>query len=96
MIEKSVGIVPSLVRNWARVYTFGLTSEIREARRAEIESDLWEHAHDSELGRDARSPFCALHALIRLLAECPTTCSGASSRPKAILWKGTATSCPSM
>ena len=71
MIEKSVGIVPSLVRNWARVYTFGLNSEIREARRAEIESDLWEHAHDSELGRDARSPFCALHALIRLLAGVP-------------------------
>ncbi len=71
MIEKSVGIVPSLVRNWARVYTFGLPSEIREARCAEIESDLWEHANDLELGRDAHSPFCALHALIRLLAGVP-------------------------
>ena len=71
MIEESVGIVPSLVRNWARVYTFGLPSEIREARRAEIESDLWEHAHDSELGGDAPSPFCALHALVRLLAGVP-------------------------
>ena len=71
MIEKSVGIVPSLVRNWARVYTFGLPSEIREARRGEIESDLWEHINDAELGRDAPSPFCALHALIRLLAGVP-------------------------
>ena len=71
MIEKSVGIVPSLVRNWARVYTFGLPSEIREERRAEIESDLWEHANDSEFGRDAPSPFCAPHALIRLLAGVP-------------------------
>lgn len=71
MIEKSAGIVPSLVRNWARVYTFGLPSEIRKERRAEIESDLWEHIHDSELGRDAASPFCTLHALTRLLAGVP-------------------------
>ena len=71
MIEKSDGIVPTLVRNWARVYTSGLPSEIREVRLAEIESDLWEHAHDSELGRDAPSPFCALHALTRLLAGVP-------------------------
>ena len=71
MIEKSVGIVPSLARNWSRAYTFGLPSEIRQARRAEIESDLWEHAHDSELGRDAPSPLSALHTLIRLLAGAP-------------------------
>ena len=71
MIEKSVGMVPRLVRNWARVYTLGLPSEIREARRAEIESDLWEHIHDSDLGRDAPSPYCASHALIRLLAGVP-------------------------
>ena len=71
MIEKSVGIVPSLVRNWARLYTFGLNSQLREERRNEIESDLWEHAHDSEFGSDASSPFCAPHALIRLLAGVP-------------------------
>ena len=71
MTEESVGIIPSLVRSWTRVYTFGLTAEIREARRAEIESDLWEHAHDLELGGDASSPFCALHELIRLLAGVP-------------------------
>ncbi len=71
MTEKSVGIVPSLVRNWARMYTLGLPSEIREARRDEIESDLWEHAHDLELGREGPAPFCALHALIRLLTGVP-------------------------
>ena len=49
-IEESAGIVPSLVRNWARAYTFGLPSGIREERRAEIESDIWEQAHDSGVG----------------------------------------------
>jgi hypothetical protein len=37
----------SLVRIWTRIYTAGLHAEIRERRRAEIESDLWESIHDT-------------------------------------------------
>lgn len=32
-----------LVRGWVHCYTLGLPAALREARCAEIESDLWEH-----------------------------------------------------
>ena len=35
----------AVVRAWTRAYTAWLAPTIREARRAEIDSDLWEHAH---------------------------------------------------
>jgi hypothetical protein len=34
-------------RGWVRLYTLGLRPDARAARRAEIESDLWEHRHDA-------------------------------------------------
>jgi hypothetical protein len=40
-----------LVRVWTSMYTFALPFEIRERRRAEIESDLWESAHDPDVTR---------------------------------------------
>ena len=42
----------TVTRWWTRVYTLGLPADLREARRAEIESDLWESLHDP----DAPSP----------------------------------------
>jgi hypothetical protein len=33
-------------RLWTRLYTAGLPREVRESRRAEIESDIWESLHD--------------------------------------------------
>ncbi|HJU42562.1 MAG TPA: hypothetical protein VJ691_07085 [Vicinamibacterales bacterium] len=37
-----------LVRCWTRLYTSGLPPELRTARRAEIDSDLWELEHDPD------------------------------------------------
>lgn len=37
-----------LVRVWTDLYTFALPSEIRDRRRAEIESDVWESEHDPD------------------------------------------------
>jgi hypothetical protein len=34
-------------RRWVRLYTARLGSELRDGRRAEIESDLWEHLDDA-------------------------------------------------
>jgi hypothetical protein len=34
------------VRWWTRFYTLGMSESIRDARLAEIESDLWEHRAD--------------------------------------------------
>jgi hypothetical protein len=43
----SLSVALALVRTWTRVYTIGLPAALRECRVAEIESDLWEHCHDS-------------------------------------------------
>lgn len=37
-----------LARLWTRVYTVGLDPALRDARRAEIESDLWESQQDGD------------------------------------------------
>src|SRR5215831_19195819 len=39
----------ALVRLWTRVFTLGMPGTVREWRRREIESDLWEQAHDRQL-----------------------------------------------
>ncbi len=36
-----------LVRGWVRLYTGRLECEVRDGRRAEIESDLWEHRREA-------------------------------------------------
>jgi len=42
-------LATALVRLWTRVFTLGMPDRVREWRRAEIESDLWEQAHDQPL-----------------------------------------------
>jgi len=42
----SAELAVSVTRWWTRVYTLGLPADLRAARRAEIESDLWESLHD--------------------------------------------------
>jgi hypothetical protein len=39
------------VRLWTRVYTWRMPRSVREARIAEIESDLWECQSDEASGR---------------------------------------------
>lgn len=41
-------LATSAVRAWTRFYTWRLEPSVREARRAEIESDLWEHLNAEE------------------------------------------------
>lgn len=38
----------ALVRAWTRIYTWGMDPRAREARIAEIESDLWESVHSGD------------------------------------------------
>jgi hypothetical protein len=46
MITARVGLAMSAVRVWTHLYTWGLPAEIRDLRRDEIESDLWESFQD--------------------------------------------------
>jgi hypothetical protein len=55
-----------LVRTWTHVYTWRLPDAIRESRRAEIESDLWESQHDRADGFAS-----AFLVLARLLVGIP-------------------------
>ena len=38
----------AVVRGWVELYTRGLAPELRDARRAEIESDLWAQAEEAD------------------------------------------------
>jgi hypothetical protein len=66
----STGIVgaASLVRSWTWLYTCGLPAAVRDARRAEIESDLWEFFHDPDRAAAVSS---TAHLVVRLLRGVP-------------------------
>ena len=54
-----------LVRAWTFLYTCPLDSDVRDTRRAEIASDLWEFQHDDANRGDISS---ALHVSARLVS----------------------------
>jgi hypothetical protein len=64
-MSRDVAWAVRLVRWWVRTYSAGLPADAREARRAELESDLWEHARS---GDDAGRPARALAG--QILARC--------------------------
>ena len=57
----SLRIVIRLVRAWTRLYTTGTTADLRDRRRAEIESDIWESC------RQPQRASVPLQMLLRLL-----------------------------
>jgi hypothetical protein len=67
----------AIVRAWTRLYTWRLPSLARDTRRAEIDSDLWEFAHDQGTGRSIASAF---HVLARLVAGIPDDVSWRASQ----------------
>ncbi len=52
MTTPAVRIAVAVVRVWTRLYTWRLPAPVRDRRRAEIESDVWEGARDLDAGRD--------------------------------------------
>ena len=61
-------IPDALVRAWTRLYTWRLTPDVRDARRAEIDSDLWEFQQDHDERRGLTS---AMHVFVRLMMGIP-------------------------
>jgi len=53
-------------RAWTRIYTARMAPAIRDARRSEIESDLWE-LHEDARRRGASPTRIAVHTLLRLV-----------------------------
>ncbi len=54
----------ALSRAWVRLYTARLPETLRDARRAEIDADLWEHQHD-RLGSRAAAGTIAAEIVMR-------------------------------
>jgi len=56
----------ALVRAWTQIYTWGMHPRAREARLAEIESDLWESVQSGDRGADilARLAFGIVDDLV--------------------------------
>ena len=74
-----------VTRSWVRLYTHRLAPDVREARMAEIASDLWEHRHEAEAA-GAEPSDAGLQILARCLAGMPADLawrSGAARRARA-------------
>src|SRR5437870_5699699 len=63
-----VAVAVAAVRAWTRLYTWRLRTSLRDARRAEIESDLWELQHDPAARRGVS---LAAHIAARLILGIP-------------------------
>ena len=68
MIDLLLRTAIALVRAWTRVYTWQMPADEREARRSEIESDLWELQHDADTRAGTGA---ALHICARLFLGVP-------------------------
>ena len=62
MMSPLLRISLATVRTWTRVYTWRMPRSVREARQAEIESDLWECQTD-----DAAGPALPVQIIGRLV-----------------------------
>jgi hypothetical protein len=66
----AMDFVASLTRTWTGIYSLGLPKVTREARRAEIDSDLWEQRQAALIqGERQWKTFC--HILVRVLFGIP-------------------------
>lgn len=63
-------IPAALVRSWVRAYTAGMPPDLRSARRAEIDADLWDHQEDARVSEVSRG-VAALEILLRALRGIP-------------------------
>jgi len=48
-MNAALDMVVGMTRSWVAVYTSGLPPEFRDSRRAEIDSDVWEHQRTADL-----------------------------------------------
>jgi len=68
MTPAMLRLAVAVVRAWTHFYTWRLPPGLRDARRDEIDSDLWESAHDPAPDRRLRLP---LRMVARMLIGMP-------------------------
>lgn len=65
-MNATLAVAVGMVRTWVALYTFGLTKDLRSARRWEIDSDVWEQQQLAEIqGESAIST--AVEMVVRTL-----------------------------
>jgi len=70
-MNAAMALAVGMTRSWVAVYTSGLPRELRDGRRAEIDSDLWEHRQIAELTEEPQGET-ALQLLARLVLGVPS------------------------
>ncbi len=68
MTSRRLHLAVALVRLWTRAYTWHMPADVRDGRRAEIESDLWEFLQDADAHREVVPD---VHLYARLLRGMP-------------------------
>jgi hypothetical protein len=83
MIDLLLRTAIALVRAWTRVYTWQMPADEREARRSEIESDLWELQHDADTSAGTGAALQPGEAGITVPGTCAERSTGepAQQRP---------------
>ena len=76
MNDLLTSLAAGVARNWVAVYTLGLPPSVRDARRAELQSDLWEQRNDV---RSETSNSIAKGVLAQVLGGSQRTFSGPST-----------------
>jgi hypothetical protein len=71
-----------VVRRWVRRYTRGLDPAVREVRRAEIESDVWEHRREAAAA-GLRPRQTGLEILARMVLGMPADIGWRRAMPRA-------------
>jgi hypothetical protein len=69
MSARLLTAILAMTRAWLRLYTSGLPADVAIARRAEIDSDLWEMEHDDDLAGTWQHPIVALRRLTAGMAD---------------------------
>jgi hypothetical protein len=69
-VNSVVDLVVGLTRLWTSMYTLGSVPELRQGRRAEVDSDLWDQQHLAYL-QGAKPLDTAWHIFIRCLLGIP-------------------------
>ena len=70
MITRLHKIAPAVARAWVRLYTRGMPAELRDARREEIDADLWEHQQDAR-DNGASHAIVGVEIMLRTLLGIP-------------------------
>ena len=81
MIPPLLRLANATVRTWARVYTWRLAAHIRDARREDIESDLWESEHDPAVDNRYSLP---LRVFARMVLGVPDDLGGRNEQEQAM------------